>query len=491
VLASLPTGSGKSWVIAGLVEYYYPQRICVISHVREILQQNMEKLKLSFPEAECAYWCAGLKEKKMAPVMFASIQSIYKEDITFDVVIADEAHLIQHGQDGMYRTFFEKQANAKIIGVTATPYRTVGGALHKGEGALFDDLVYFARTDRLVNEGWLSPIKAYRGDCEADLTNVHTRAGEFKLDEMAEAFDQEDLIKESVTDMLAKTQDRKSVLIFCCTVDHCKHVQAHIPDSVVITGMTPKDERDDILARFKAGAIRYLINCQVLTTGFDAPGIDCIVMFRATQSPGLYVQIVGRGLRKAEGKESCMYLDYGGNVRRHGTVDSISPDTGEYKRKGEAKTKTCPDCKLEIPSGKRKCECGHVFESESDRKLNINTQADTECPVGMRINTYKVRRVHYRMHEKNGIKSMRVVYECGETLLSTMAISSWICFEHEGFARQKAETWSYRHGVHPCPDTVQSALQCVWLEPTHIVVDESNKYPSVIKELFNELPENP
>ena len=125
--------------------------------------------------------------------------------------------------------------------------------------------------------------------------------------------------------------DRRSWLVFCCGVAHAMLVCAALHkrgiDAEVLTGAHGSTERDSIIARFKSGELRCLVNVNVLTTGFDAPNVDLLVMLRATQSPSLYVQMVGRGTRLHEGKKDCLVLDYGTNVERHGLIDDIQPPT--------------------------------------------------------------------------------------------------------------------------------------------------------------------
>lgn len=231
VVASLPTGSGKSHVIAELcrkaLQEYPGTRILVVAHVKELLQQNTEKILLHWPEAPVGIYCAGLRSRQLNSITVASIQSIYRQLQMldpYDIIIVDEAHRIPHGDSGMYHALFQAQPDARIVGLTATPYRLGGGLLHKGDDALFDALAYEVKTADLVAQGFLAPIRSRRGSEEADLDGVHTRGGEFIPDEMAAAFDDDDLTKAVVADILKHAAGRGSIMVFCCSVAHCHHV---------------------------------------------------------------------------------------------------------------------------------------------------------------------------------------------------------------------------------------------------------------------------
>lgn len=506
VAASLPTGSGKSHIIAELcrraLQEFPGTRILVVAHVKELLEQNAEKITLHWPLAPVGIYCAGLRSRQIDAITVASIQSVY--DIgdrlgVFDIVIVDEAHRIPHGDCGMYHTLFKSQPQAKIVGLTATPYRLGGGLIHQGNDALFDELVCEIKTGDLIEQGYLARIRSRRGSHQADLRGVHTRAGEFVADEMANAFDQEALTHAVVQDILKHAAGRTSIMVFCCSVAHCHHVAGALraagEASVrVVTGETPAWDRADTIAAFKARACRALVNCDVLTTGFDAPNTDCIVLLRATKSPGLYVQIIGRGLRKAAGKDDCLLLDYGGNVERHGPIDSV---TAARVEKGEnpPPMKLCPTCGDLIPAPAKVCpNCQHVFTAEAEpRKPTHGLEATTADPLRPTVTRFRVVDVRYARHRKAGKPdSLRVTYDVvSEDALSPLlrllhgsSISEWVCFEHPGFARQKAEDWACRRGVFPAPKTVADALACSFAMPAFITVRQNGHFPEILRHEF-------
>jgi DNA repair protein RadD len=227
-----------------------------------------------------------------------------------------------------------------------------------------------------------------------------------------------------------------------------------------VFGDTPGPERDRVLSDFRSGKLKYLVNVNVLTTGFDAPNIDCVAMVRPTLSPGLYYQMVGRGFRLHEGKENCLVLDFGGNVLRHGPVDAVRVRRPKHNGDGEAPAKECPECHSVIAMGYSVCpDCGYEFPRE---KQKHEATASTEgILTGDPVTTeHEVHDVFYSVHQKRGApedapRTMRVEYKLGFYRYQ----SEWICFEHTGWARRKAESWWRRRSNVPVPRTSEEAVE--------------------------------
>ena len=492
VVACLPTGSGKSHVLAEFckraVQTWPDTRICVLAHVKELLEQNAEKILMHWPDAPVSLWCAGLNSKEANNITVASIQSIYKkthETGPYEVLLVDECHLINPHAESMYKRFISEQMVLnpllKVAGLTATPYRMKTGQLHEGENALFDDLVYECKLTPLISEGWLSPIIGKNGAVQANTQDMHIRAGEFKSDEMQDEF--QSMVIESCSDIMKNSQDRKSILIFTAGIDHAyvvyQYIKALDEKVEIVTGETPKKERTETVERFKNCDIRILVNCSVYTTGFDAPNVDCIALLRCTRSPGLYVQMVGRGLRVAPGKKDCLVLDYGGNIRRHGPLEDVTSDRQISEK--IARSKTCPSCGNEIALAANVCTiCGYQFPQKK-REIRHDIEADNADPMSKQIDTHKVYRVEYSRHRKAGKPdSMRVIYYCNENKLFPLSFSEYICLEHGGYAADKARHWAIRRGINPPPDTITESLLMKYIEPTAITVKKDGKYWAVI-----------
>lgn len=503
VLLTIPTGCGKSLVMAKFVEGVLkvdPQhRILIVTHVRELIEQNFSELKRLWPEAPAGIYSAGLKRREIdAPILFAGIQSIHAraEDVGLcHLVLIDEAHLIPRSSNTMYRRFLEDVLRInplmKVIGLTATPYRLDSGLLHEGKDAIFTDVAYEVGVRDMIEKGYLSPLVSKRSSTQIDVTGVGTRGGEFIPKLLAEAADREEVTRAAVEEILECGQARRSWLIFCTGVKHALHVRDAIREHGVIcetiTGDTPSDERDQLIRDFKQGRIRCLTNANVLTTGFNAPGVDLIAMLRPTKSVGLYVQIVGRGCRLAPGKENCLVLDFGGNIERHGPIDDLRHKVSKKgEGDGEAPSKQCPNCDAWVHAALLTCpECGHRFPPPQSSleghasELDVITNRD---PFWVDVDA-----VTYQRHDKPGKPpSMRVSYQCG-----LLHHNEWVCFEHAGYARQKAASWWAKHAyghahAMPIPQGVDEAVarSGVLRPPRQIAVRNEGRYFKVLGERF-------
>ena len=224
----------------------------------------------------------------------------------------------------------------------------------------------------------------------------------------------------------------------------------------------------------------------MLTTGFDAPATDLIAMLRPTASTGLYIQMAGRGMRVAPGKDDCLVLDFAGNVMRHGPVDAIAlPEEKKGKGDGEAAeppAKICPGCDAIVPIGTRECpDCGHVFPPP-EPKIEATATTEAIMVLTARDEWQEVRDVDYRRHRKPGAPdSLRVDY-----LVGTKVVSEWVCVEHTGYAREKAVAWWRQRGDGPPPDTVDEALAraAELRRPAEAVLVREGKYHRIKRVRF-------
>jgi DNA repair protein RadD len=220
----------------------------------------------------------------------------------------------------------------------------------------------------------------------------------------------------------------------------------------------------------------------VLTTGFNAPGVDLLAMLRPTKSAGLYVQIVGRGCRLAPGKTDCLVLDFAGNIARHGPIDAVSPKRPKGGEEGVAPTKACPDCFSIVHASVRTCpDCGHEFPPP---ELKIDAKASNlDVLTSGKSQWVPVTRVSYARHDKPGKPpSLRVDYWSGLT-----QHSEWICIEHPGYPRQKAASWwANRVQGLPLPQRVDEAIACAAKLrcPSEIAVRPSGRYTEVVGARF-------
>lgn len=480
----IPTGGGKTAVIATFchdVAQKWGGRVLVVSHVKELIGQTVDTLSRIAPELSVGVYAAGLNSRDTNnSVIVSQIHSVYKRAVQlgrFDLIIVDEAHLIPPDGDGMYQTFLRsaKEINSRLrlIGLTATPYRLKSGAIC-GPDNLLNDISYEVSVKELIEGGYLSHITSKGGSRKVDTSNLKIVRGDFDLSRIDELMDNDYLLSAVIDDIQSKAADRQSILVFCPSKQLAetfvnKFKKATGEEAGVITDNTSDDDRAEMINRFKrtsqtvdifgtpVAPLRLLANVNVLTTGFDAPNVDCVVMLRPTASPGLYYQQVGRGFRICPGKKDCLVLDYVGNIMRHGPVDVIiPPDAGSENHKGKPAVKECPECNAIIHAGFRECpECGFEFPvRELNTKIYTSAADDAILSGEPEDTTYTVFETNYEIHEKekdDGTISRTI--EIQYRIAIHRVIKEWICPEHIGFAREKFIKWWDKH---VCPE-LQSA----------------------------------
>ena len=362
----IPTAGGKTPIIASICKDAagpWNGRVLILAHVKELLEQATEKLNVICPEVKFGVYSAGLKRRDTEhSVIVAGIQSVYKracELDAFDLIVIDEAHMIPPDGEGMYQQFLTetKVINPRVrtIGLTATPFRLKSGMICGAENIL-NHVCYEVGVKELIRDGYLCRLITKAGLQKADTSDLHVRAGEFVAGEVEDLMDQDGLVIAACAEIVGLTHDRHSCLLFASGVKHGQHIAKVMQDISgrecgFVHGDTPTKERDELLGRFKAGDLKYLANVNVLTTGFDAPNIDCVGLLRPTMSPGLFYQMCGRGFRLHPGKQDCLVLDFGGNVLRHGPVDQIRIPDRIPNGAGVAPAKECPQCSSLIAAG--------------------------------------------------------------------------------------------------------------------------------------------
>lgn len=399
-LIQIPTGGGKSLIQANIfynmINICPTVRILALCHSTEIIKQNHDEFIGYTNFQDTGIYCGKLKRKDSSQILFSSIQSIAKSDLSssrIDFIFIDEAHLCNNKMSGQYRHFIEEarkwNPKLRIVGMTATPWRMDGGCLLHGEERLFTHIVDRVSIRRLVKEKYLSSITTpdtpFVNAIDYSELKINRAKNDYTQKSSGEAVSKS--LPVILPELIEYTKDRNHVLLFCPTLAVCDELQAYLEKEgcscAQFIGSTSETDRKIIKQKFEAGEIKYLISVDAITTGFNAKCVDCLVCLRPTKSSSLWIQIVGRGMRIYPDKEDCLLLDYGQNVSRHGSLEEIEAPAHKVKRKSKGTTielfyvKTCISCNQEIPLSAKSCpECGHNFPV-IERKFNeVETNVD-------------------------------------------------------------------------------------------------------------------
>lgn len=357
----LPTGAGKSLVIAELARLAQG-RVLVLAHVRELVEQNYEKLVSLGQEA--GVFSAGLDRKEAnQKTIFGSIQSVARAPAEFfrdfSLLIIDECHRVSMEGETQYQQVItrlqDENPKLRVLGLTATPYRLGFGWIYEyhaplkiqrsSEPRFFKRCVYEVTIRSMIRLGYLTrpvlidaPVSSY------DFSSLRLHGASFFQAEIDKLLrDQKRVTRGIIENIVEMSRDRQGVMIFTSSVAHAEEIMRYLPPrvSALVVGDTESRDREDAINAFKKRELKFLVNVSVLTTGFDAPHVDVIALLRPTESAGLFQQIVGRGLRLAPGKEDCLILDYTGQGH-----DLYAPDIGDDKPVSDAVIVdvVCPQC---------------------------------------------------------------------------------------------------------------------------------------------------
>lgn len=497
-LLCLPTGAGKTIVIAeilrGILEIGY--RAIVLARSRELVKQNHDKFSRHLPDADSGIYCAGLARKECDPdIIFATVQSIYQKGQLFgkrQLIIVDEAHEIPTRDESQYQVLLEsvreQSPNAILLGLTASPYRLDGGVIH-GANRQFDYVAHSVPLKKLIDDGYLTRPQTI--DCESvNLDGVKKSAGDFNKSEVENRFLS---LGDTVSDQIVSAsndKNTKSVLVFASGVTHAESIKnriaSHGYSAELITGETLPLLRQTSIDEFDKGKIRFLVSVDTLTQGFDCTRVDHIAVCRSTESPGLFYQICGRGFRLHEGKDVCWVQDFGGNIDRHGPIDSPTYGINTIKVKsdgGSPPQKACPSCFELLPASATTCsKCGLEFP----RELNIQSRSSRHAILA-EPRWYDVDSVSYKRWSGKGGKpdTMRVDYcvSIDGDWLEKKVVSEWVCLEHEGFARMIAMRWWVSRSSLAMPSTIDEALtlcnEGITKTPSRVLIHRDGAYDRI------------
>lgn len=489
----LPTGAGKSYVGAGICDRAARQdkRVLMLVPRQELVRQNGDALAAVNPDLDVGVCCAGLDSFDTDnQIIIGTIQTVGKRLDAIgvvDLVLIDESHLVaEKNKDGYYTKLIETMEAAhpqlRVLGMTASPYRVGQGMLTDGDHATFTHIIraseFGAGIKQLQDMGKLCRFSTEEVANHYSTDGMKKRMGDFTATSLNDMVDAQRLTTElACQEIVAMTAQRKAGLVFCVNIEHALEVQRQLPGAYIITGKTPSVERDEIIDEFRAGKIKYLVNVDVLTTGFDATNVDFLAFLRPTSSPGLWVQMCGRGLRVNPDKTDCLLLDFAGNIERLGLPEDVEPPKKRGKGNGDPILRTCPNCSALCYSGQRNChECGHVFE----REIKLTTAAMIKPKKAEKM-AVKPTKFTVRLHTKTGKPpSFAITFYTGIMPVTT----HYLCVYHKGYAGDMARQ-HWNRWVDPAikPERLTASENLAIIEqrlqmPAELIV-RSDKYNTI------------
>lgn len=396
---TMPTGSGKSLIIAGIVSGL-DGRAVILQPSREILESNLDKIR-KFGFKEAAVFSASMGVKEVGKATYATIGSVINRPELFQdlaALIIDECHLV-NPKGGQYLEFAAKTSPRKIIGLTATPYRlhttSMGSNLrliHRTRPNLFKKMLHVTQTRELVEAGYLhTPEFVISGQDGQGILKLNSTGAEYTDQSVKQYLAGQGIIaRVAQATQHAIAQQLKHILIFMPTLAESAAVVERLRELAIrcdsVSGDTPAKEREAKLQQFRSGSIRVMVNVGVLTTGYDFPALDCIISARPTMSLALYFQIIGRCVRPHPQKQRAVVYDLVDNYGKFGNpLTSLFVETSpgivdvmcEHGRLTSRMLDGGVECRDKLDFGPfRGCELRHV----SDAYLHEYTTTQKRSP---------------------------------------------------------------------------------------------------------------
>lgn len=518
-IVAMPTGTGKSVVIGkfatNALRRWPTQRFAMLTHVKELIEQNANKLLQVWPNAPLGIYSAGVGRKESgAPILYGGVQSVVKDPAGIlghrDVLMIDECQLLSPNGDTMYQAIISelRKINPRlvIVGFSATPFRMGQGSLTNA--GLFTNVCYNLCTipgfQRLIAEGFLVAPVPKRTSFELDVSDVGMSAGDYNLKQVQDAVNTDQNTYDALSEAAYYGRDRQSWMVFASGVEHaeacCAVLNLHGVPTTVVHSRVAHADRVQRLEDYKAGRYRCIVGNNILTTGFDHPPLDLIIMLRPTMSSVLWVQMLGRGTRPYDPlnpgdvdprafplfKHDCLVLDFAGNTRRLGPInDPVLPRApNETGGGGGAPYRICrpEDGGCNCFSHARAVVCEHCGMPFTAASANIENTADTAVLLKSdlpQVEYFTVQKVLYQRWEgrKSGTPSLKVTYICG-----VRGFNKFVTLEADGWGGKSARDWWRQHHASEPPETVDDAL--LYTDelkiPSRVRVWVNKKYPEVL-----------
>lgn len=381
VLCVLPTGGGKSIIIAYMAHrsFQLGRSLFIVVHRSELVEQLSETLSaFSVPHGIV---CVGKSFINM-PIQVCSVQTLIRRLHLLnapDTLVVDECHHLVSGNQ--WGKVIDHWPEAALLGLTATPERLDGKGLGECADGYFQSIVEGPKVGELISRGYLTKYKLFAPPVQFSLEGVRTRMGDYDKKQLNERLDNQSITGDAV-EHYKKLCPTKKGITFCCSVEHSKHVAEQFNKAGItaahLDGGTNKRARRQILNDYREDKIQVLTNVSLFTEGFDVPGIEVVQLLRPTQSLSLSRQMIGRGLRLADGKTHAIILDHVRDAETHGLPDDEQSWSLEGRKRGKGKPKeeklesinNCPVCFFTHRSAPLCPACGHVY-AVSSREIEV------------------------------------------------------------------------------------------------------------------------
>jgi DNA repair protein RadD len=381
ILLQLPTGAGKTFIFCRIAAGAIAKgkRVWLLGHRAEILTQISDAMYVLGIEHGVL---EGGQSDSNSRIIVASIATMARRLVRYkeappDLIVVDEAH---HAVAGSWRKILNAFPKARILGVTATPERLDG----RGLGDIFETMIVGPDVAELTRQQYLVPAVVYAPAVDVDLSGVRTRAGDFAADDLAKVMSRGALVGDAV-EHYKTLGDGVPAIAFAVNVAHSQQIAARFNAAGIaaahVDGDTPTAERKHFIAALGTGKLKVLCNCGIVSEGLDVPTVGAVIMLRPTQSLGLYLQMVGRALRRAPGKDRAIVLDHAGNSLRHG----LPADPREWSLEGkprqqraqpqERRLRHCKECGAVNAVGAVRCVgCGAELKPTASEQREINAR---------------------------------------------------------------------------------------------------------------------
>lgn len=451
IVLQIPTGGGKTAVAGSIIRnalgknrravFTVPALSLITQTIDSFSRDGITKIGVMQGQHELT--------DKDQPVQICSVQTLARRSVPkADLVMIDECHVVYD----LYERWFNdpEWADVPIIGLSATPWT-------KGLGKLYHDLVIGETTQGLIDAGYLVPFRPF-APSHVDLSGVRTIAGDYDLEGLDKAMNTAKLTADIVETWIEKGENRPT-LCFAVNRAHAQNLcdafnRAGI-SAAYVDGETPLDERDDLAVNFRNGKYRVICNVGVMTTGVDLPFVSCLILARPTKSEMLYCQIIGRGLRLAEGKTDCIILDHSDTTKRLGFVTDIihyelnmgkKRDGGVQKEHDEPLPKECPKCTYLRPARMKVCpNCG--FEAKPQANVFTAEGVLSEVRGRGKNKTYDDSLTPYEQREKFYRELLGMAAERGYQ-------SGWAFYQYKDKYKEPPDKAFKRDPLRPTEKTV-------------------------------------